>query len=131
MGVEADIQEKLYACLVVLIHIGITSKSCIKDYWGDLDINGTEHIIKKYIRSIKFGQLDRYFQATKPWPKDDPTPRTTFDRVGKLSGHLQITYRKLYNPGTHLAVNKTIQRFMGRAPEILTIPSKPTPEGFM
>ena len=32
--------------------------------------------------------------------------------------------------GTHLAVNKTIQRFIGHTPEIVNIPSKPTPEGF-
>jgi hypothetical protein len=36
----------------------------------------------------------------------------------------------LYNPGAHLAVDETIERFMGRAPEIVNIPSKPTPEGF-
>ena len=33
-------------------------------------------------------------------------------------------------PGTYLAVNETIQRFMGHAPEVVDIPSKPTPEGF-
>jgi len=32
--------------------------------------------------------------------------------------------------GTHLAVDESIQRFMGRASEIVNIPSKPTPEGF-
>jgi hypothetical protein len=57
-------------------------------------------------------------------------PHTTFDRVDKLSKYLQILCRRYYKPGCHLAVDETIERFMGRAPEIVNIPSKPTPEGF-
>ena len=37
---------------------------------------------------------------------------------------------KLYKPGIDLTVDETIQRFTGRAPEIVNIPTKPTPEGF-
>ena len=33
-------------------------------------------------------------------------------------------------PGAYLAVDKIIQRFTGRAREIVNIPSKPTLEGF-
>jgi len=114
----------------VLIHIGLTQESSIEDYWGSLDTTGSEHIVKKYISRVRFEQLDRYFRCTEPWSDDDPTPRSTFDRVDKLAEHIRLTCRKLYNPGTHLAVDETIERFMGRAPEIVNIPSKPTPEGF-
>ena len=38
--------------------------------------------------------------------------------------------RKLYTPGIHLAVDEMIERFTGRAPKIVNIPTKPTPEGF-
>ena len=58
------------------------------------------------------------------------TLRTTFDRVNNLSEHLQLSCRKLHTPRTHLAADETIQRFMRRTPEIVNIPSKPTPEGF-
>ncbi|OCL03788.1 pathogenicity protein, partial [Glonium stellatum] len=44
--------------------------------------------------------------------------------------HLRILCRKLYNPRAHLAVDEIIQRFMGRASEIVNIPLKPTPKGF-
>ena len=37
---------------------------------------------------------------------------------------------KLYTPGIHLTVNKTIKRFTGRASKIVNILTKPTPEGF-
>jgi len=114
----------------VLIYIGLTQESSIKDYWGSLDTTGSEHIIKKYIGRVRFKQLNRYFWCTELWPDNDPTPRSTFNRVNKLAKYIRLTYRKLYNPSTHLAVNETIERFMGRAPEIVNIPSKPTPKGF-
>jgi hypothetical protein len=110
--------------------MGITIESTIEDYWKDLDTYGTEHIVKKYIGLKRFQQLNHHFQASPPWPKSDTTPQSTFDRVKELSEHIQLTYRELYNPETHLAVNKTIQRFMGHTPEIVNIPLKPTPEGF-
>lgn len=37
---------------------------------------------------------------------------------------------RYYKPGIHLTVNETIERFTGRAPEIVNIPTKPTPKGF-
>ena len=57
---------------------------------------------------VRFQQLDRHFRASPPWPKSDKTPRTTFDRIHELSEHIWLTSRKLYTPGTHLAVNETI-----------------------
>jgi len=42
-------KQELYVYFGVLIHMGITIESCIEDYWKDLDIHGTKHIVKKYI----------------------------------------------------------------------------------
>jgi len=123
-------REELYAYIAVLIHMGITIEPAIEDYWKDLDTYGVAHIVKKYISITRFQQIDRHFRASLPWPKDNKEPRTTFDRVKDLGEHIRLRCRQLYCPGTHLAVDETIQRFMGRAPEIVNIPSKPTPEGF-
>jgi Transposase IS4 len=120
----------LYAYFGVLIYIGITIESAIKDYWGNLDSAGAGHIVKNYIGLVRFQQLNRYFRCTEPWPKEDSTPRTTFNRVNDLSKHLRLSCRKLYTPGTYLVVNETIQRFIGRSSEIVNIPLKLTPEGF-
>jgi len=110
--------------------MGLTHESSIKDYWGSLDTTGSEYIVKKYISRTQFEQLDRYFWCTEPWPDHNPTPQSTFDRIDKFAKYIRLTYRKLYRPGAHLTVDKTIERFMGRAPEIVTIPTKPTPKGF-
>jgi hypothetical protein len=123
-------KNELYGYLGILIHMGLTHESTIEDYWGSLETTGCEHIVKKHMSRNRFQQLDRYFRCTEPWPEEDSTPRTTFDRVASLAESIRLTCRKLYTPGTHLAVDETIERFMGRAPEIVNIPSKPTPEGF-
>ena len=78
----------------------------------------------------RFQQLNRYFRCIEPWQNDDPIPRSTFDRVTDLTKHIWLTYRKLYTPSAYLAINETIKRFIGRAPEIVNILSKPIPEGF-
>ena len=49
----------------MLIHIGITIKSAIEDYWGNLKEDSYSHIIKKYILKDRFQQLDCYIKATK------------------------------------------------------------------
>ena len=114
----------------MLIYIGLTHKSSIKDYWGSLDTIGSEYIVKKYMGQVQFKQLNCYFRCTELWLDDDPTLRSTFDRVKKLTEYIRLTCRKLYYPGAHLAVNKMIERFIGHAPETVNIPTKLTPEGF-
>ena len=61
-------RKELYVYFGVLIYIGITIKSAIKDYWGDLEEDGCSYIVKKYILKDRFQQLDCYIRATKPWP---------------------------------------------------------------
>jgi Transposase IS4 len=53
-----------------------------------------------------------------------------FNRIDKLSKHIRVRYWQYWRPGLYLAVDETIERFMGRALEIINIPSKPTLEGF-
>jgi len=38
--------------------------------------------------------------------------------------------KKYWQCGIHLAIDESIIRFIGRALEIVNIPTKPTPEGF-
>ena len=47
-------KQELYAYFAVLIYIGITIESAIKDYWKDLDTYGTEYIVKKHIGINRF-----------------------------------------------------------------------------
>ena len=39
-------KQELYVYFAVLIYMGITIESSIKDYWKDLKTYGVEHIVK-------------------------------------------------------------------------------------
>lgn len=56
--------------------------------------------------------------------------QSTLDKLELLNAKLRTRFKQFWTPGTHLAVDETIQRFMGRAKEIVNIPTKPEPEGF-
>ena len=110
--------------------MGLIYKLSIKDYQGSLDTTSSEYIIKKYMGRVQFKQLNYYFWCTEPQLDNNPTLQSIFNRVKKLVKHIQLIYRKLYCPGAHLTVNETIERFIGRAPKTINIPTKLTPKGF-
>ena len=88
--------------------MGLTIEPAIEDYWKDLNTHGTEYIVKQYIGVVRFQQLNRHFRALPPWPNSDKTPKTIFSRINELAEYIRLTYRKLYSPGTYLAVNEMI-----------------------
>ena len=123
-------RQELYAYLVVLIYMGLHIESSIKDYWHKDFSHRTIHIIQNYIGANRQQQLDRYFYCTKLRTEDDEPFQSIFERIEELSKELRLALMRYYKPGIHLTVNKMIERFTGRASEIVNIPTKPTPEGF-
>ena len=121
---------ELHAYLAVLIHMGLHIEPTIEDYWHKDFSHGTMHIVGQYISCDRWQQIDRYFYCTKPREQDDEAFQNTFERIWDLSEYLRLRCRKFYRPGIDLAVDETIERFTGRAFEIVNIPTKPTPEGF-
>ena len=119
-------RRELYAYFSVVIYIGIMIELVVEDYWG-LIIKGAAYKVANYISKNRFKQLERYI-CCSPMPQDGF--HTTFNRVDKLSKHLRVLCRKFWRPSPYLAVDKTIQRFMGRAPKIINILLKPILEGF-
>ena len=120
------LREELYAYFGVILHLGLVKEPRMELYWGSLEDYGVEHIVKRYISKTWFEQLDRFIRLLHPLDNY----QATFDRVEALLEHLRLLCRKYYSPKAHLAVDETIERFIGRALEIVNIPSKPTPEGF-
>ena len=110
----------------VVLHTGLVVELRLECYWGSLEDYGVEHIVKRYISKNRYKQLDCYIRLSL----SRSAYKATFNRVDALSEHLRLLYWKYYSPGAHLAVNETIERFIGRAPEIINIPIKPIPKGF-
>ena len=119
-------RQELFAYFGVVIYMGIMIEPAVEDYWGPID-RGAAYKVTEYILKDWFEQLEWYIRCS-PMPADGF--HTTFDCVDELSEHLRALCCTYWNPGLHLAVDETIQRFMGRAPEIVNILIKPTPEGF-
>ena len=110
----------------MVLHTGLVIEPRLECYWGSLEDYSVEHIVKRYISKNQYKQLDRYIRLSP----SRSTYKATFDRIDALSEYLRLLCQKYYSPGTHLAVDETIKHFIGRAPEIINIPTKPTPEGF-
>ena len=90
-------------------------------------------IIREAMGFEQWNQIHRYFYVFPPLEKskDPKAPKLRpFDKMGSLANHLRTCFQRFWNPGTHVAVDEAIQGFQGRASEIVTIPSKPTPTGF-
>ena len=119
-------RQELYAYFRVIIHIGITMEPAVEDYWGPIE-RGAAYKVGDYILKNRFKQLERYIQCSSI-PEDGF--HSTFDCVDELSEHLRVRCQQYWRSGPYLAVNKTIQRFIERALEIVNILTKPTPEGF-
>ena len=117
------------AFLGVSIWMGLHIESRIEDFWNTDPLRGPiHHQVLKYISLRRWEQIDRFFHVSKPLPPGQK--ETTFSKLEPLSEQLREAFKKYWKSGPHLAVDETIQRFMGRAKEIVNIPSKPTPEGF-
>ena len=84
--------------------------------------------ISKHISKNRWQQINRFLHISEPHPNS--LKEIPFDKLEPLSSHLRLTFKKYWRAGTHLTVDETIQRFMGRAYEVVNILSKPTPEGF-
>lgn len=74
----------------------------------------------------RWQQIDRFFHIYEP--KDEK--ESVVEKVEPLNDLLRQRFKKYWKISTHLAVDEAIQRFMGRASEIINIPFKSVPEGF-
>ena len=120
--------KEFRAWLGASIWMGLHLESSIPEFWNTDPLKGPIHeLILRHISLKRWQQIDRFFHISKPNSDCQETP---FVKLEPLSDMLRQAFKKYWKPGTHLAVDETIQRFKCRAREIVNIPSKPTPEGF-
>lgn len=122
--------EELRAYTGVWIYMGIHAEPSVGDYWNT-DIRKPSHYaVRQAIGLRRWEQIDRFFHISKPLPPDDTTDQSPFKKLEPLNEELRSAFKEYWKIGTHLAVDETIQRFMGRTKETVNIPNKPEPEGF-
>ena len=118
---------ELKAYLAGYIWIGLYPMPSVDSYWSIDSTSTPDHgPFTSRISRNRWQQIDRYFHISKP-PISRETP---FEKLEPLDTHLRKMFKKFWTPGTHLAVDESIQRFLGRSEQTVNIPSKPVPEGF-
>ena len=124
--------EELRAYIATYIWMGLHKESGVVDYWKTDETVPLHTQVRKHISSKRWQQIDRFFHISPPTSPDSHTKNTetVFQKLEPLSENLRKKFKRYWQPGTHLTVDEAIQRFMGRAKEIVNIPSKPVPEGF-
>ena len=121
--------KEFQAWLGASIWMGLHAESSIPEFWNTDPLKGPIHEqVFKHISLKRWQQIDRFFHISKPTPSSQQ--ESPFVKLEPLSETLRLAFKKYWKPGTHLSVDETIQRFLGRSKEIVNIPSKPTPEGF-
>lgn len=108
--------------------MGLHPEYEVSEYWNtDPESAPIYDLVRRNMSLIRWQQLDRLLHTSKPNPGVKETP---FQKIEPLNEELRIDVKKYWNPTTHPAVDVAMQRFQGRAKEIVNIPSKPTPQGF-
>ncbi len=113
--------------------MGLHPEAAVADFWNTNPDKGPIHQrVREHIALKRWQQIDRFLHISPPHPQEPSIQQaeTLFDKLEPPNDTLRRLFKKYWKTGTPLAVDETIQRFMGRAKEIVNIPSKPTPEGF-
>ncbi|KPM33877.1 hypothetical protein AK830_g12695 [Neonectria ditissima] len=127
---------ELYVWLAILIYMQIHIEPAIEDYWKVSKPQKIEpsHPVTKYISYDRFTQLSRHLRlfdfATIDQGPDMTFYGRTYSRVNAWSDHIQHTSTIFFLPGTSIAVDECMVRFLGRSLDTTTVPNKPTPTGF-
>ena len=116
--------------------MGVFPSSEVKEFWNTNPTKGPIHErLREAISLVRWQQIDRFLHISPPPvrsrnPRNSAQTKSPFEKLEPLYDHLRLLNKRFWATGTHLAVDETIVRFMGRASETVNIPSKPTPEGF-
>lgn len=113
---------EIYIYFAIRIYMTRHPENKVTDYWKS---NGLVpyHPISKAMGRDRFQALYKYCRWSPITVKD------IYEKVSKISEHIQRINLQLWQPGRDLAIDEAIARFTGRAHEITTIPNKPTPTG--
>ena len=113
------------------IWIGLHPEAAIEDFWNTDEKKGPLHRnLTKHMSLTRWQQLDRFFHISPPNDHAAFIDQSVYDKLDPLSEHLRTKFKEYWTTGTHLTVDETMSRFMGRTAEIVNIPSKPIPEGY-
>jgi hypothetical protein len=119
--------NELRTYLGITIWMGCQRLNTIKEYWNTQKEHGAKfELIRESMALGRWVQIHRFFYVGVPME----AKQRPFEKVALLDDVIRKRSQEFMQPGTNLAVDEYIQSYQGRASELVTIPSKPTPTGF-
>ncbi|KAJ0125852.1 Uncharacterized protein HZ326_31042, partial [Fusarium oxysporum f. sp. albedinis] len=127
---------EIFVWIAILIYMRIHKEPRIEDYWrtSQLGKQQPSHPMVKWMSLRRFQLLSRVLRlfdhTTIFVATGDSFYSRTFSRVDDWSNHIQHISTTFFKPGTAIAIDECMVRFLGRSLETTTVPSKPIPTGF-
>jgi hypothetical protein len=119
--------SELLAFFAIWIWIGLFPMPRLEDYWNtNIHRGPIFSMVRQHMSWDRWQVVWKYFRIAKPTTEKE----SPFEKLEPLNGHLRTKFRLYWMTGTHVAVDEAMQRFTGRAKQIVHIPHKPTPKGF-
>jgi hypothetical protein len=98
-------------------------------YWSTQDDEDSTHRpIRQSMSLIRWEQIHQYFHIWDPATSERERVHL-HDKVEPIAQNLRQNFKRYWHADTHVTVDECIQGFTGRIPDIVNIPSKPTPIG--
>jgi hypothetical protein len=114
--------------------MGIQPLHTIEEYWNTQPEKGGIFKPVRDAMSLKrYQQLKRYFYCfpNQPNPPSGTQPKLRpWEKVKTIANHLRQLFMTYWLAGRNLAIDEAMIGFLGRAKEIVHIPTKPTPTGY-
>ena len=101
--------------------MGLHKGLAVNKFWQENKRGEALHPeVRDHIGRERWQQIDRFLHIS-PEEGEDKVP---FKKVEPLNDRLRTRFKKYWIPGTHFAVDESIQHFTGRSSEIINIPSE-------
>jgi hypothetical protein len=98
-------------------------------YWNTREGGPTHNTVRQSMGLKRWEQIHRYLHiwdsSTAVQQIQKPHQKAEF-----LAKELHTAFRTYWQAGTHVSVDECIEGFCGRSPDIVNIPTKPTPIGY-
>lgn len=127
---------EIYTWIAILIYMQIHIEPRIEDYWkvSKPQENIPSHPVTRWMPYYQFHLLSRHIRLfdfmTVDQGPDASFLGRTYSRVNAWSDHIQHASTIFLIPGTSIAVDECMVRFLGRSLDTTTVPNKPIPTGF-
>jgi hypothetical protein len=111
--------------IAITILIGVVRVRQLPEFWS-MDVRVGIFKASKFMPLSLFKQIKRYLHVSDPGEESD----AWYSKVEPLASHCRAAFKRLYLPGSDVAVDEMIARFSGRSQHTFRMKRKPTPEGY-